>query len=113
MEKVLRFINAAQNTLELLITDFSTVRPSTFTRTVINMKANSLKGLEKGKEFALILQATFTLVSGKKMRKMASEFTPSHQAINMKEIGKLAKRMDLALTPTQTESFSKAFIKMM
>ena len=60
-----------QSTLAISTMDISTVRPPIIIRMVTYMKVNSSKDLEMGKEFVLIYQATFTLVSGKKMRRMA------------------------------------------
>ena len=60
-----------QSTLAISTMDISTVRPPIIIRMVTYMKVNFSKDLEMGKEFVLINQATFTLVSGKKMRRMA------------------------------------------
>jgi len=68
MEKVLRLILVVQSTEALLTRDFSMVRPSTHTKMVTGMKANSSKALGKGKEFSIMyIQAMFTLAIGKKI----------------------------------------------
>ena len=112
MDKVLRFMNVVQSTQVHLTTDFSMVRLSIHTKMVTDMKATSSKVLETGKELVFTCQATFTLVNGKKTRKMVKVHTTSHREINMKEIGKLAENMDSALIPTPMEFYLKDFMKM-